>query len=238
MLLISVIAPHSWVQVARSGKVRRRGRADSLAELSRAARSDSVYAVIPGEHLVTHRVTVPARSRARLDQALPFALEERLTEDIDRFHFVVLGWKPVGETLAGVVSRDLVDGWLGMFDAAAIRLSGMLADYQLLPLHPRCNLTVAACGGDRVAVRMKDGGGAVMDPDSLGIWWAGLDADVVAAVNDRATAESLVGPGGEVRLWEIGSGFDDWVAHRGAGDKLPNLLPTVAGAKRAVGKGA
>ncbi len=231
MLLVSVAAPHRWLQLNRSGKVRRRGSAETLAELARTARGDSVYAVIPGEHLVTHRVTVPARSRARAAQALPFALEERLTEDIERFHFLMLGWKSGGEVLAGILSKDLLDGWWNGFEQAGIRLAGMLADYQLLPLHPRCNITIARDSDDRICVRMNDGGGAVLDADALAIWWHGTEQGTVAAVNERALAESLVGEGGEVRLWEIGAGYGDWIAHRGGKDPMPNLLPMVTGTR-------
>ena len=87
---ISAAAPFLWARVSRQGKVKQQGEVQSLAELPSKLRSDEIYAVVPGEFLVTNEVSIPSRNRNKVKQALPFALEEKLSEEIESFHFLIL----------------------------------------------------------------------------------------------------------------------------------------------------
>lgn len=53
------------------------------------ARQRQVVVIVSGPDITFHRLTLPIRSRKQLLQAVPFALEESLSEDIDQLHFVI-----------------------------------------------------------------------------------------------------------------------------------------------------
>lgn len=226
-LYISIEAPHRWARVNRQGQVRRHGVADTLEAVRVRRRSDEVWAVIPGEDLLTAEVSVPTRHRRKLLQALPFALEDRLTEDVDEFHFPLVRWKPGHTAVAGIVSRQRVREWRERFADAGIRLDGMAADYQLLPIHPQATVTIADRGDGRVSILQANGVGATLDVESVDLWWASMEIDDVSvATNDADLGRRLLQQrGGDVNEWEIGSDFTGWLRHRARHSHPANLLP-------------
>ncbi len=233
-LYVSIEAPHRWARVNRQGQVRRHGIADSLDAVPVRARSDEVWAVIPGEDLLTAEVAVPTRHRRKLLQALPFALEDRLTEDIDEFHFPLVHWKPGHQAVAGIVSRQRVREWRDAFAAADIRLDGMAADYQLLPVHPQATVTLAQTDDGRVSILQANGTGATLDAGSVDLWWASLEVDHVSvAANDAELGRRLLQQrDGDVNEWDIGTDFTQWLRHRPRNSHPVNLLPRDETARR------
>lgn len=224
-LFVSLDAPHRWVRVNGQGAVRRQGVADSLAEVPFKPRSDEVWAVMAGEDVVTAEASVPTRHRRKLVQALPYALEDRLTEDVDRFHFAVLRWQPGQVAVAGIVSRERIAEARAAFEAVGVALRGLVADYQLLPLHPQASVTLAADGG-RVCVLRDNGLGASLDAESLALWWASFAVeDATVAVNQVDLGRTLLDAGGEITEWDIGNDFTQWMRHRSRNQPLANLLP-------------
>jgi len=72
-------APFEWVRISGQ-KVEAFGEVPSLAEYP-VSKDDDVYGVVPGDWVTTHRVTLPAKSRKQFNIALPYALEESISED-------------------------------------------------------------------------------------------------------------------------------------------------------------
>lgn len=222
---VAVEPPHLWVRTDRRGRPAAQGTADTLGELTKTARNDGrIVAVLPGEWVVTRRVSVPATSRRKAIAAIPYALEETLTEDIDELHFAVLAFED-GNALVGVASRSVLRDAVERFLNAGMRVSAMVADYQLLPIHPDARATVAHTGGDRICMLDADGVGSVLDSESLVLWWnsSGHEQSSIA-VNRRSLAASLTGQGATVSEWDIGRDFGAWLRHRPADADLPDLL--------------
>jgi general secretion pathway protein L len=233
-LYIQVDAPHRWARVNSQGTVRRHGVADNLESVPVNPRSDEVWAVIGGEELITTEVDIPTRHRRKLIQALPYALEDRLTQDIDEFHFSVLSWKPGGTAVAGVISRSCVDACRELFSHSRVRLDGLVADYQLLPIHPQAAIMLAVGDTERVSMLRNNGLGATLDLEAIELWWGSLvDSIPTVAVNDAALGRRLLElGGGDIKQWEIGSDFTEWLRHRTRNASVPNLLPRDEAARR------
>ena len=175
----------------------------------------------------TSEISIPTRNRRKLLQALPFAMEERLTEDVDDFHFIPIDWKPGRSTIVAVVSKQRVDEWRERFAAAGMRLFGMAADYQLLPLHPQTEMCVADHGDGRISLLRSNNVGATMDEESLELWWSSSENESVSvAVNDSQLGRRLLQlGGGDIKEWAIGNDFIQWLGQRKGGAPLFNLLP-------------
>ncbi len=226
-LFVGIDAPHHWARVNRQGQVHRDGVAENLESIPVKPRSDEVWAVVGGEDLVTAEVTIPTRHRRKLIQALPFALEDQLTEDVDAFHFSLIDWKPGHSAVAGIVSRERVRRLREKFAEAGIRLDGMVADYQLLPIHPQAVVTVADQGDGRVSLLRANGVGGTLDLESIELWWSSMeDSPGGIAVNDAALGRRLLGQrAADVYEWDIGNSFVQWLGHRSRNATTVNLLP-------------
>src|SRR6516162_4332524 len=80
----------------------------SLAAARTAGRR--VCVLVPSTDVLVSEPEVPVKTGARLQQLVPYALEEQLAEDIDDLHFAI--GKRVGESPrvpVAVVARSLMD---------------------------------------------------------------------------------------------------------------------------------
>ncbi len=160
--------PVDWARIGAAG-VLQRGSAplDMLPE--GIQRGDRVLALVPGERVVLHHVSIPARSRSAQLQALPFALEDRISEDLDAMHIVPGPRLADGPLLAAVVARRDMDTWLGWLEQAGIQASQMLPDTALLPQAPPGRLQLY-WAGDRCLVSVPEGPPLALSQEVLP-WW-------------------------------------------------------------------
>jgi general secretion pathway protein L len=223
-LYFSIDPPHRWVRI-RDREVESTGEAATLADIPLTLAPQVITAVVPGEWVATHHVSVPARSRAKMLAAVPYALEEFLSAEVDDLHFVPVHWKAGEEAIVAVVARNLVSGWIEDCRDAGISVDRIVPDYTLLPMHPATRYTVAKVPGGRLLVRSDDGGGIAFDEGFLDSWLDELsDESVSVALNDEEEVRRLIAEDRDVdaRFWDFGSGPDDWLTHKQ--DNQVNLL--------------
>jgi len=125
-----------------------------------------VCVLVPGADVLLAEPEVPPKAGARLQQLVPYALEEHLADDIDDLHFA-LG-KRSGEasrTPVAVVARSLLDEWLATLRAAGIEPDVVYADSDLLPQNP--GQAVALLEEDAVFVRAPGGAPVTLPADAL-----------------------------------------------------------------------
>src|SRR5690606_28376181 len=72
-----------------------------------------VCVLVPGTDVLLAQPELPAKAGAKLQQIVPYALEEQLAEDIDNLHFAI-GRRSGDSTTVpvAVVSQSLMDEWL------------------------------------------------------------------------------------------------------------------------------
>ncbi|HEX7381969.1 MAG TPA: type II secretion system protein GspL [Nevskiaceae bacterium] len=78
-------------------------------------------------------VSVPTRQRAKALQAIPYLLEEQLTEDIDTLHFALGGGRLSGDYSAAVVARATLRAWLSPFHERGTRPVSVISETSCLP---------------------------------------------------------------------------------------------------------
>ncbi len=131
-------------------------RSGPLSGLAQQALTRRICVLVPASDVLLTDAEVPAKSGARLQQIVPYALEEQVAADIDSLHFAV--GRRVGESAripVAVVSRALVDGWLGQLQAAGLTPECLYADSSLIPNNP--GQAVLVLSGDSVMLRSAGG---------------------------------------------------------------------------------
>jgi general secretion pathway protein L len=126
----------------------------------------ALIVLVPGtDVLLTHAQLPPARSSVKLQQLVPFALEEQLAEDIDTLHFALGRRDEAGRTPVAVVARARMSAWLAALGAAGLQATALYADTQLLPANPA--QTVALLEHDAVTVRPPGGEAVTLAAEAL-----------------------------------------------------------------------
>jgi general secretion pathway protein L len=97
--------------------VAQRGSPDDLAARSGGAR---LVLVAPGELATLHRVALPGRKRAQWIQAVPYALEDQVVEDIEHLHFSLGSLSEEGRLPVAVIQRTVLRAWLDRCAEAGI----------------------------------------------------------------------------------------------------------------------
>ena len=141
-----------WAPADASGRLLGTVQRGPLAAAAAMAADRRVIALVPAEQLMLTRVAVPGLRGARLRQAIPYALEERLAVDVDDVH-CALG--PVGDDdqhAVAVVEHRLMTDWLAALNAAGLRADALVPDCLALPWDGDGEVTVALTG-DRALLR-------------------------------------------------------------------------------------
>ncbi len=102
---------------------------DALSDVGHAR----VIVLVPAERLTLTKVDLPVRQASRLLQAIPFALEDQLAEDVDKLHFATGARQSDGSTPVAVVSVEQMHSWLEPFHDAGIQPDVMMPDVLALP---------------------------------------------------------------------------------------------------------
>ncbi len=105
----------------------------SLASIAPRIGQRRVIVIVPGADVLSLDAELPPLSGPRLLQAVPFAVEEQVAEDVETLHFAAGPRAPSGRTAVEVISRGLLSGWLEELASAGIMPQAMYADTALLP---------------------------------------------------------------------------------------------------------
>ncbi|MEO8443423.1 MAG: type II secretion system protein GspL [Gammaproteobacteria bacterium] len=84
--------------------------------------------LVPAARVLRTRVDVPLKGAARIAQALPFALEDTLADDVEDLHFAAGTRYPDDQVAVAVVRREWIDAWQSRLAAAGIAGQAMYAD--------------------------------------------------------------------------------------------------------------
>jgi general secretion pathway protein L len=121
-----------WIVADDNGTQRSQPMRGTLDKAAAAVQGRPVIVLVPSTEVLTTAVDLPMRSGARLNIALPFALEEQVAVDIDTMHFAVGDKRESGMRPVAAVSRKLLDTWIEQLDDAGIQTWKMIPeDYGL-----------------------------------------------------------------------------------------------------------
>lgn len=127
----------------------------TLSGIAASVGQRRVVAIVPGADVLALEAEMPPLSGPRLLQAIPFAVEEQLAEDIDTLHFAAGAREPTGRTPIEVVSRALLEAWLRTLAQAGIKAEAVYSDSSLLPL--ASGQAVAWLEAGELSIRVDEG---------------------------------------------------------------------------------
>ena len=177
--------PATWLIASAGGAPLAATQSGPLAAAAAAAAGRRVCAVVPGSDVLLAEPELPAKSGARLQQLVPYALEEQLADNIDELHFA-LGRRAAdsNRTPVAVVAHELMKQWLAELRAAGLEPDCLYADSELLPVNP--GQAVALLEEDTVFVRAPGAPPVSLPIDAL------AEALSIAASPPRAAAALAV----------------------------------------------
>lgn len=89
--------------------------------------------LVPTEDLLLTSVSIPTGNKQKLRQAVPYALEEQLIDDVDELHYAIGAADSEGARRVAVVKRSKMAEWLQPFENTGLRLMACLPDIFALP---------------------------------------------------------------------------------------------------------
>jgi general secretion pathway protein L len=156
----------SWVIADSRGNTIAVPQSGPLTLAAMRAGGRRVCVLVPGTDVLLAQPEVPVKAGAKLQQVVPYALEEQLAEDIDNLHFAIGRRVADSQTTpVAVVAQSLMDEWLTTLKSAGLKPEAMYADSDLLPDNP--GHAVALIEDDAVIVRPPTGATITMPTDAL-----------------------------------------------------------------------
>jgi general secretion pathway protein L len=156
----------SWILADGRGSAITAPQTSPLAEIAPRAAGRRVCVLVPSTDVLLAEPEVPVKAGTKLQQVVPYALEEQLAEDIDDLHFAI--GKRAGDSLTtpvAVVAHALMDDWLTTLKSSGITPEMMYTDSDLLPENP--GHAVALLENDVIIVRPPVGPAISMPTDAL-----------------------------------------------------------------------
>src|SRR6185437_14069942 len=158
----------TWLVVDARGAAAGTPQGGPLSLAAPRAAGRHVVVLVPGtDVLLAQPELPPAKAGARLQQLVPYALEEQLAEDIEELHFAI--GRRQGESTrvpVAVVARKLMDEWTTLLKSSGLEPEALYADSELLPQNP--GQAIVLLDGDAVVVRPPSGTVVTLPADALG----------------------------------------------------------------------
>ena len=123
----------AWLRVAADGRPVGQLHAGLVEQAAADAEGCRVVVLVPGTDITLTEASVPTQSRQRVQRAVPFALEDKLADEIESLHFAVGPRADSGAYPVAVVRRDRMDAWLAALTAANLHPHLMLPDTLAVP---------------------------------------------------------------------------------------------------------
>jgi len=142
---------------AQSGK--------TLEDAGKICHGKKIVIYLPGSmaHLGTH--LIPARSRQKILQAAPFAMEDDLIGDIDDFHFAIPTRTPANNIPICAITHEGMETILTLLQDHDIKPQAMLAETLVLPWQQKAWTVLIE--DDKTTVRTGQYAGFTVDTNNL-----------------------------------------------------------------------
>lgn len=108
--------------------------AQQLGTLEQRAGNRAVIALAPTSDVLLKKVTLPARAGRKALNAIPYMLEEELSQDVGE-QFFALGKKEGDQQQVAVVAISKMQQWLTILEQAGLHCEKLLPDVLALPVN-------------------------------------------------------------------------------------------------------
>jgi general secretion pathway protein L len=199
-----------WLVCNDDGQVVVNAVSGELSQATAMSTGRRVVVILPANESLVTDSDAPAKGAAKLAQVIPYALEERVADEIENLHFAI-GERDTttGRVPVVVIERARIDARLSELAAAGITPSAIYSEASLLPAIP--GQLVALLDGDSLTLRSENAPPMVMPALSIGdAFEMALAAQVAPVAGLEAAAPGLL----------LYAGHDEWQAHQNEVDAL------------------
>ncbi len=122
-----------WVVVDATGACVLAPSTGALSQAAPLCASRRTVVLVPAPRVLRTRVEVPLKGASRIAQALPFALEDQLAEDVEDLHFAAGARFPDDQVAVAVVRREWMTLWQSRLAEAGINYQAVYSDSDGVP---------------------------------------------------------------------------------------------------------
>jgi general secretion pathway protein L len=169
-----------WLSLDNEGRPQGSIYTGTLADAASEASGQRVVVLVSGAAGLLTRVSIPVRGRQRLLRAVPYALEEQLSEEVDNLHFAVGTTQEDGAWPVAVFSKQFMDSLTADFLEAGLDVQQVIPEILALPNNGE--ETSVLVENDVALVRTGKSSGFAVDSDNLGIMLAARMKDEEAGL--------------------------------------------------------
>lgn len=148
--------------------------------------------LVPTGHVLLMSVHLPLSSANRRREALPFALEEHVSQPLEAVHFALGMAVGPNQYLAAAVDKDRMRSWIAQLGNMNLANARLVPDALTLPMPGAGHCSVHAIAG-RALVRLDDGTGFEAPLDQLPFFWARAGRPAILASGELPADMPLAG---------------------------------------------
>jgi general secretion pathway protein L len=186
-----------WLPLDNSGVPTSVVRSGTLEQAAVEGTGLRIVALVPGIDCLLTTVKIPGRSnRQKLLRAIPYSLEEQLSDEVEDLHFAVGKATAGGEYPVAVIAAHRMDAYLEAFRAVGMEVIRMVPDLLATPWSE--NQTSIVVDGAVALVRTGPSGGYAVDAENLALFFdtAPMDTDTTDESEAEATRVRIYIPAG------------------------------------------
>ena len=199
-----------WLVCNDDGQVIVNPVSGELAQATAMSAGRRVVVIVPAAEALATDSDAPAKSAAKLAQVVPFALEERVADEVENLHFAIGERSEAGARIpVVVVARERIDAWIAQLQAAGLAPTAIYSAATLLPSMP--GQMIALLDGDTITLRVGESLPLVLPALSI------TDAFEMALATQAPTVAGLEAAPLGLLLY---AGHDEWHAHQSEIDAL------------------
>lgn len=124
----------SWALVDKQGEISDQVLSGDATALPALSKDREVIVIVPGEEVLLTTVILPKMNRSRVVQAIPYALEEQIIEDVDSLHFAAGNYAADQPLSVMVVAKSKMQQWLDLLKSWQVTPNVLIPDMLTLPL--------------------------------------------------------------------------------------------------------
>ncbi len=181
-----------WALADDKGKLSSAIFSGTFEEAAEKVEGKRATLIVPGNDVLLAEASVPGGSASRALQAIPFALEEQLADDVEQLHFALGGRGKDDVYPVAVIGRDTMDTVQEQCANAGLRPTEIVPETLALPKfesdEPGDASWTALIDADQTVVRLNGFSGFSTDTDMAGIMLEGARSNL----EDDASANMVV----------------------------------------------
>ena len=158
-----------WATSDETGTINSGVRQGTLLDAAEYVEGRRATLILPADDVLLAQTVVPGGSLARAQQAVPFALEEQVADDVDDLHFALGTKNRSDEYPVAVIARDMMDRVTELCAEAGLRPSEIVPETLSLPVlkgaEPGMRVWSALLDKGQAVVRLGDYEGFATDTD-------------------------------------------------------------------------